>query len=64
MITANRYKNNNLIKTEFEQPSELQSQIIFRILFLHNFDHFIKNSSTKNLENIKQLVTQIKGENK
>lgn len=62
MITANRYKNNQLTKTEFDQPSEIQSQILLRILFLHNFDHFIKNSSTKNLENIKQLITQIKGE--
>lgn len=62
MLIVHRYKNNQLIKEEFEKSSSIQNEILNRILFLHNFDHFIKNSSTKNLENIKQLMTQIKGE--
>lgn len=62
MLIAQKYKNNELIKSEFDQPSQLQNSILLRILLLHNFDRFIKNSSTKNLESIKLIIKQIKGE--
>lgn len=60
MITANRYRNTQLIKSEFEKSSEDQKKIIQRILFLHYFDRFINVSSTENLENLEKLIIQLK----